>query len=83
MINMSSGKRKERVKAYNEYNSLTDDIDERQALAEEVLVGPPVVVLEVLPQIVEDQLLLGFAFDVRTYPHVQVHHQRADLSALP
>ena len=65
------------------YRSLTYDVDEREEFTEEVSVGPPVVVLEVVCEVVEQQPLLLPLLHVLHHADVQVHHQRVDLPRLP
>ena len=63
--------------------SLTYDVDEREEFTEEVSVGPPVVVLEVVCEVVEQQPLLLPLLHVLHHADVQIHHQRVDLARLP
>ena len=62
---------------------LTDHIEESQQLAEEVSVGPEVVVLQVGVQVVQEELLLLPLLHLGDDAQVQVHHQRLDLARFP
>ena len=62
---------------------LTYDVDEGEEFTEEVSVGPPVVVLEVVGEVVEQQPLLLPLLHVLHDADVQIHHQRVDLARLP
>lgn len=61
----------------------TDDIGECERFAEEVAIGPPIVVLEIVDQVVEQELLLLFLLHFGANTHVQVHHEGMDLAGLP
>ena len=63
--------------------SLTYDVDEGEEFTEEVSVGPPVVVLEVVGEVVEQQPLLLPLLHVLHDADVEVHHERVDLARLP
>ena len=63
--------------------SLTYDVDEREEFTEEVSVGPPVVVLQVVGEVVEQQSFLLALLHVLHDADVQVHHERVDLPRLP
>lgn len=62
---------------------LAYNVKQSQQLTEEVSVGPPVVVLQIVVQIVQEQLLLLLLLDLADHPHVEVHHERGDLARLP
>lgn len=62
---------------------ITYNVKQSQQLTEEVSVGPPVVVLQIVVQIVQEQLLLLLLLDLADHPHVEVHHERGDLARLP
>ena len=63
--------------------SLTYDVDEGEEFTEEVSVGPPVVVLQIVVQIIQEKLLLLLLLDLADHPHVEVHHQSCYLPRLP
>ena len=62
---------------------LTDNIEKRQQLAEEVSVGPEVVVLQVGVQVVQEEFLLLPLLNLGDDAQVQVHDESLDLSGLP
>ena len=62
---------------------LTYDIDKGQELAEEISVGPEVVVLQVGVEVVKQELLLLSLLHLGDDAQVQVHNQGLDLSGLP
>ena len=62
---------------------VTYNVKQSQQLTEEVSVGPPVVVLQIVVQIIQEQLLLLLLLDLADHPDVEVHHERGDLPRLP
>ena len=64
-------------------NGLTDDVSEGQRFAEEIAIGPPVVVFEIVDEIVEQQFFLLLLLNFGADAHVQVHHECVDLARLP
>lgn len=63
--------------------TLTHDITQGQCFAEEVAVGPPVVVLEIINKIIQKKLFLLLLLHFGANANVQVHHKRVDLASLP
>ncbi len=64
-------------------SKLTDNVGQGECLAEKVAIGPPVVMFEVVDQVVEQQLLLLFLLHFGANANVQVHHEGVDLARLP
>lgn len=62
---------------------LTDDVEEGEHLAEVVPVRPPVVEAQILPEIVQQHLLLLLLLDLGAEPNVEVHHESVNLATLP
>ena len=62
---------------------LTYDVDKCQEFTEEVSIRPPVVVLEIIMKVVQQEPLLLPLFDVLHDAYVQVHHQSVDLPGFP
>ena len=62
---------------------ITYNVKQSQQLTKEVSVGPPVVVLQIVVQIVQEQLLLLLLLHLADHPHVEVHHESGDLARLP
>lgn len=62
---------------------VTYDVEKGQDLAEEVSVGPEVVVLKVGVQVVDEQLLLLSLLHFCDDPQVEVHHEGSYLACLP
>lgn len=69
-------KRKEEVE-------LTDDVGQGERLAEKVAIRPPVVVFEVVDQVVKQQFLLLFLLHFGANAHVQVHHESVYFARFP
>ena len=65
------------------YRALTHDVEKGEELAEEVSVGPEVVVLQVGVEVVDEQLLLLPLLHLGDDPQVEVHHEGGDLARLP
>ena len=61
----------------------TDDVGECERFAEKVAIGPPIVVLEIVDQVVEQQLLLLLLLNLGADAHVQVHHKGVDFARFP
>lgn len=62
---------------------ITYDVAEAEQLAEVVAIAPPVVVPQVLPEVVQQKLLLLLLLHLWTDADVEVHHEGVDLPALP
>ncbi len=62
---------------------LTYDVHQCEEFTEEVSVGPPVVVLQVVGEVVQQESLLLPLLNVLDHADVEVHHQRVDLAGLP
>ena len=58
-------------------------VEESEQLAKEVAIGPPVVILQVVIQIVEKELLLLLFLHLGDDADVEVHHEGGDLAGLP
>ena len=58
-------------------------VEESEQLAKEVAIGPPVVILQVVVQIIEKELLLLFFLHFGDDANVEVHHEGGDLTGLP
>ena len=65
------------------FRALTHDVEEGEELAEEVSVGPEVVVLQVGVEVVDEELLLLPLLHLGDDPQVEVHHEGGDLARLP
>ena len=80
---MRDGPALARKKKMGEVVKLTDNVGQGECLAEKVAIGPPVVMFEVVDQVVEQQLLLLFLLHFGANANVQVHHEGVDLARLP
>ena len=61
----------------------TYNIEKSQQLTEEVSVSPPIVVLQIVVQIVQQKLFFLLLFHLAHHPHVEIHHEGSDFSCLP
>ncbi len=62
---------------------LTYDVHQSKEFTEEVSVRPPVVVLQVVGEVVHQELLILPLLDVMDHADVKVHLQHVDLADLP
>ena len=67
---------------FNQY-VLTYYVKEREQLAKEVAIGPPVVILQVVIQVVQKEFLLLLFLHFGDNSDVEVHHEGGDLAGLP
>lgn len=61
----------------------TYDVDKREEFTEEVSVCPPVVMLKIVSEVIEQESLLLSLLDVLHHADVQIHHQSVDLTGFP
>jgi len=71
------------VSVYTNELGLTEYVEQGKEFAEEVSVGPEVVVLEVRVQVVQEQLLFGPFFGLGDDAQVKVHLECPNLAGLP
>jgi len=62
---------------------LTDHVQQREDLAQVVPVRPPIVKAQVLPEVVEQHLLLLLLLHLGAQPDVEIHHEGMNLATLP
>ena len=62
---------------------LTYNVKESEQLAKEVAIGPPVVILQVVIQIVQKEFLLLLFLHLGDNSDVEIHHEGGNFAGLP
>ena len=66
-----------------ESNNLTYNVKESEQLAKEVAIGPPVVILQVVIQVVQKEFLLLLFLYFGDNSDVEIHHEGGNFAGLP
>ena len=64
-------------------NNLTYNVKESEQLAKEVAIGPPVVILQVVIQVVQKEFLLLLFLHLGDNSDVEIHHEGGNFAGLP